>query len=499
MNRGAASTDLVCSNLPVVFSKYVCRVLLLQDDLAGSLDGACGRGTAGTKPALPHRQMVFPTWYFVVGIILVAMAVASTLIRRLPLTTAMLYLAIGAILGPVGFGLIRVDAIGQSAVLERVTEVVVIISLFTAGLKLRTSLADPIWWLPLRLSIFSMIITVGLVALAGVILLGLPLGAAVLLGAILAPTDPVLASDVQVENPTDRDRLRFSLTGEAGLNDGTAFPFVMLGLGLLNLHDIGASGWRWLAVDVVWAIAGGLAVGGLLGTLVGQAILYLRRTYRKAVGVDDFLGLGLIALSYGAALLIHTYGFLAVFAAGLALRRVEVHNGQDTPPEELLAAATLKGKTEEIATAPATAPAYMAQAVLGFNEQLERIAEVAAVILLGGLLVAPYLDTDVVWFAPLLFLVFRPLAVGIGLIGVSSTRPQLSLISWFGVRGVGSIYYLMFALQHGLAPDLAQPLTALTLTVVAVSVVVHGISVTPLMTWYSHWRSRRFPAPLPSR
>ena len=162
--------------------------------------------------------------------------------------------------------------------------------------------------------------------------LGLSWGAAVLLGAVLAPTDPVLASDVQVEHAADRDRLRFSLTGEAGMNDGTAFPFVMLGLWLMNLHAPGTSIWRWMAVDLVWAVAGGLGVGTLIGTLVGQLVIYLRRKHRVALGLDEFLSLGLIGLSYGLALAAHAYGFLAVFAAGLALRRIERRATGDNPP-----------------------------------------------------------------------------------------------------------------------------------------------------------------------
>lgn len=115
-----------------------------------------------------------------------------------------------------------------------------------------------------------MIATVGMVTVLGVYGLGLSLGAAVLLGGILGPTDPVLASDVQVASASDRDRLRFALTGEAGLNDGTAFPFVMLGLGLLGHHDLGAFGWRWFAVDVASAITAGIAIGGVLGTAMGR-------------------------------------------------------------------------------------------------------------------------------------------------------------------------------------------------------------------------------------
>ncbi|MDQ4078177.1 MAG: cation:proton antiporter, partial [Chloroflexota bacterium] len=183
--------------------------------------------------------MLFNIWFVIIGALLISVALAGSVMERLPLTSAMFYMALGVVLGPVGFGLIQFDPVAQAGILERLTEVVVIISLFSAGLKLRTPLHDGRWRLPVRLAFISMTVTVGLIALAGVTLLGLPIGAAVLLGAALAPTDPVLASDVQVRSPTDRDRLRFSLTGEAGLNDGTAFPFVMLGVGLLGLHELG--------------------------------------------------------------------------------------------------------------------------------------------------------------------------------------------------------------------------------------------------------------------
>ncbi|HEV2126413.1 MAG TPA: cation:proton antiporter, partial [Chloroflexota bacterium] len=265
--------------------------------------------------------MEFTIWYVIAGALLIVMALTRTALERLPLTSSLFYWAFGLALGPAGFALIRLDPVEYAALLERLTEIVVIISLFTAGLKLRTPLSDGRWRLPARLAVLSMLVTVGLVTLAGVFLMGLPLGAAVLLGAIVAPTDPVLASDVQMKEPTDRDRLRFSLTGEGGLNDGTAFPFVMLGLGLLGLHEIGSAGWRWVGVDVVWATAAGLATGALFGTLIGRLVLFLRREHKEAVGLDEFLTLGLIALSYGVALLIASYGFLAVFAAGLALRR----------------------------------------------------------------------------------------------------------------------------------------------------------------------------------
>jgi NhaP-type Na+/H+ or K+/H+ antiporter len=428
--------------------------------------------------------MTFTIWFLVIGALLIVMALSGSVLKRLPLSTSMLYLLVGFGLGPYGYGLIRLDPVAQSAFLERLAEVAVIVSLFTTGLKLSPPLHDKRWRLPLRLAFGSMALTVGLIAAAGVLWLGLPLGAAILLGAVLAPTDPVLASDVQLEDPDDRDRLRFSLTGEAGLNDGTAFPFVMLGLGLLHLHPIGEAGWRWVAVDVVWATLGGLAIGTLLGMLVGRLVLFLRREHKEAVGLDEFLALGLIALSYGAALLLHTYGFLAVFAAGRALRRIERQSAGEEAPGDIKVAAHPEEK-EEIATHPEKAPAYMAQAVLGFNEQLERIGEVTVVVLLGGMLTLRYLPREALWFVPLLFLVIRPLSVWLGLIGSRTSRTQRLLMSWFGIRGIGSVYYLMYAIQHGLPRPLAQQLTALTLTVVAVSIVLHGTSVTPLMNRYA--------------
>ncbi len=425
--------------------------------------------------------MLATVWYVVIGLLLLGMALTGSVLKRLPLSTSMLYLAVGVGLGPSGFGLIRLDPVRDSAFLERFAEIAVIVSLFTAGLKLRVGLRDALWGLPVRLASGSMAVTIGLIAVVGVVGLGLSWGAAILLGAILAPTDPVLASDVQMTDPTDRDRLRFALTGEAGLNDGAAFPFVMLGLGLLGLHDLGAVGWRWAAVDLAWAVGGGLAIGVLLGELVARIVLYLRRTHREAVGLDDFLALGLIALSYGTALLAHTYGFLAVFAAGLALRRVERKSSGDLAPGEVMEAA---GAEEEKATHPEQAAVYMAESVLGFNERLERILEVGMVVLLGGMLSLRELPGEALWFAPLLLLVIRPTAVVLGLLGSRVSEHQRALIGWFGIRGIGSIYYLMYAIEHGLPTPLSRPLVGLTLTTVAVSILVHGISVTPLMNRY---------------
>ena len=267
--------------------------------------------------------MDIASWAAVAGLLLLVTALGDSLLSRLPLSTSMLYLAVGAAISPLWLGLTRLSVVLDGKAVEHLAEVVVLISLFGSGLKMSVGLTDGRWLLPVRLAVVSMIATIVLVALAGMAWLGLSVGAAVLLGGLLAPTDPVLASDVQLARPDDRDRLRFALTGEAGLNDGTAFPFVLLGLGLLGLHDLGDSYRRWLALDVLWSVGAGLAIGAVLGTLVGRLVLFLRRTHKEAVGLDNFLALGLIGLTYGAASLAASYGFLAVFAAGVALRRVE--------------------------------------------------------------------------------------------------------------------------------------------------------------------------------
>lgn len=437
--------------------------------------------------------MDFALWSVIVGLLLVLMALASTVLKRLPLSTAMLYVLVGIAVSPIGLALVRAEPRAHAMILERMAEVVVLLSLFTAGLKLSPGLTDRRWRLPVRLAVNSMVLTVALISIVGWFFLDLPLGACVLLGAILAPTDPVLASDVQLQQPGDTDRLRFALTGEGGLNDGTAFPFVMLGLGLLGLHELGAFGWRWLAVDVVWATAAGLATGWVLGMVVGRLVLHLRREHKEAVGLDDFLALGLIGLAYGCALLLHAYGFLAVFAAGVALRRIERRNVVDdeeasgsAPTAVAVASPLVSVDAREMAATDAkTAPAFMAQAVLVFNEQIERIGEIFVVLLIGGLINASLVSLEAAIIVVVLVFVVRPLAVILGLKGADVTRDQRALIGWFGVRGVGSLYYLTYAITHGLAPDVAQRIGGIVLAVLTVSIVVHGISVTPMMNRYS--------------
>ncbi len=421
-------------------------------------------------------------WFILFGLLFLLMGLVSSAVKRLPLTTALLYLIVGLVLGPEVTGLFYLDPIENSALLERVTEVLVVLSLFVAGLKLRLRWQDPRWKIALRLGFLSMTLTVGMIAFVGVVFLGLPLGAAVLLGAILAPTDPVLASDIQVKDSSDQERTRFSLTGEAGFNDGTAFPFVMLGLGLLGEHELGVFGIRWLLVDVLWAIPGGLLIGALFGTAIGRFVMWRRKSDEKSAILDDFIALGLMGTAYGVALLAETYGFLAAFSAGLALRRVERTTTDEKASEQR--SILMTGVVQNRENPPAGGAAYTAQAILFFNEQLERIGEVIVVVLIGGMIWFSPTELRQLWFAPLLFFGVRPIAVLLGLWRSEVTVPQRRLIAWFGIRGVGSLYYLTYAIEHGLSGDLAVRLTTLTLLVVASSIIVHGISVTPIMAHY---------------
>ncbi len=453
--------------------------------------------------------MTFALWLTVGGALLVFMALGGSMLSRMPVSTSMLYLLAGLAVGPLGLALAAPDLFDDTLLLEHLTEVIVLLSLFTSGLKMSVGLRDKRWFPPLRLALLSMAATVALITAIGVWLLGLPLGAAVLLGGILAPTDPVLATEVQVNDPSDRDALRFALTGEGGLNDGTAFPVVMLGLGLLGVHEIGTLGWRWLAVDVLWATAAGIFIGAALGTGLGRLVLYLRRRHHEAVGYENFLALGLIGLAYGFAVLTQAYGFLAVFAAGLALRHTaqvltaEAVAALRLPPSAGAAAAAVTlveqahhsaqpGHAGQVAIDPQHASAYMAHAVMSFNEQLDRIGEMVGVVVVGMLLWAVPWTPAAWWFVPLMLLAVRPLSVALGLAGSrrASARQRL-LIGWFGIRGIGSLYYLSYALNHGLPARHADTLVALTVAVVVSSIVVHGISVTPLMSRYRQRRRGR--------
>jgi NhaP-type Na+/H+ or K+/H+ antiporter len=283
--------------------------------------------------------MTTATWFILLGSLLLVVGFTAAYIKTVPATSAIVYLLIGFVLGPTGFNLFHFNPLEESALLELLTEVAVLISLYCTGVKMPAPATFKRWRNPLQLAVFSMTLTVGLVTLFGYYWLALPLGAAVLLGAVVAPTDPVLATEVQVRHADDNDQLRFALTCEAGMNDGSAFPFVMLGLGLLGLHDLGDAGWRWIVVDVVWASGAGIGIGILAGCGVGWLARKIRTAFSGAEFLEIFLGLGLIAFAYGVSLLVDAWGFLAVFSAAVALRHTELtlYSGDSRIPGQIFA------------------------------------------------------------------------------------------------------------------------------------------------------------------
>jgi sodium/hydrogen antiporter len=418
---------------------------------------------------------MFTTWCLICGLLLIAVGLSDTWRQSLPFSTAAIYLAAGWLLGPEVSGLMVLRLGDDAVLLERLSEVAVLISLFAVGLRLRVSLSDRLWRAPLILATLTMLLTIAAMWAFGMAL-GLASGMALLLAAVLAPTDPVLASDVQVEHANDRDRLRFSLTAEGGLNDGAAFPFVMLALGLLGLHELGAMHWRWWAVDVLWATAAGLVIGWCLGAGFSRGVLFLRREKEQALGMESFFTLGLIALSYGLAVSAHGYGFLSVFASGLAMQYVERQHGPAT----------------RAAVADGSSP-YITKAVLDFTLDLERIAELAVMLVIGSLLTRAAFSAQTVAVAVVLMFVARPLAVYLTTSRVNLTRRQRQYAAWFGIRGIGSMYYLSYAFAHGAYNAQAQFVADAVLVTIALSVLLHGSSATPLMHLYGRaraWRPR---------
>ena len=430
-------------------------------------------------------------WFIVIGLVLCVMALLGSLVDRLPLSSALIYLVIGVWLGPGVSGLLDIHPITHAGLLETLFLVAVLVSLFTVGLKLRTPsglFSWRLWRLPLLLAVPAMLVTIALVAVFAHQVFGLDWGASVLLGAMLAPTDPVLASDIQVRHEDDRDSVRFGLTAEGGLNDATASPFVLLGLGMLGLHDLGTGGWQWVAVDLLWSVSAGFAIGWLSGLAIGAIVLTMRKRFDQAYGLEEFLGLGLIALSYGLADAAHALGFLAVLAAGLSMRRIESRSLKSHSAE---VRSTPLSESKEKAELPPESPTHMVGDVLDFNQRFESIGEVIAVLILGALLSAGYYSLEGALLAAVLFLFVRPLSVLIGTAGAGLSRRHRRLIGWFGIRGVGSLYYLAFAIGHGLSHPLAARMVPIVLTVIALSIVVHGISATPLMASHERRMQRK--------
>lgn len=380
-------------------------------------------------------------------------------------SASLIYLLLGlaAAAGIELLGVSWIDPIADAEVFERASELAVIIALFATGLKLERELTLRGWRNVIRLLAIAMPLTIAAVALFGSWAMGLSAGAAIALGACLAPTDPVLAGDIGVGPPGDEEEREpnFSITGEAGLNDGLAFPFLLLGVVVAG-HDSVA---EWFAADVVYAIVGGVAIGAALGYGVAGLAVRLRDRRLLSEEFDGWMAVAAVLLIYGVAEICGAYGFLAAFAGGVAFRRYEhthehnrrVHDGA---------------------------------------EVVEKFGELALILLLGSSMTVSGLGVPGLagWaLVAALLLAIRPLAVLTSLAGTGLRRGERLFVGWFGVRGIGSLYYAAVAIGLGAFSDAeAETLFWTVAAVVIVSISVHGVTAAPLgRRWLGETRAPR--------
>jgi NhaP-type Na+/H+ or K+/H+ antiporter len=388
------------------------------------------------------------------GALILLVAWLPLVLRALPLSLPIICVAIGFVAFSVlGVGTPNPLDFPEGA--ERLSELVVIVALTGAGLKLDRPFGWRGWTTTWRLLAIAMPLSILGIALLGYSLLGLGAAAALLLGAALAPTDPVLASDVQVGPPRsgEEDEVRFTLTAEAGLNDGLAFPFVNLAIAVAA-HGASPGVWtaEWFAVDVLWKLAAGIVVGWAIGRVLAWLIFRLPKHARLARTGDGFVALGITFVAYGTTELLHGYGFLAVFVSALAIRAAEREH------------------------------AYH-ERLHDFAEQTERLLIMLLLILFGGAIAGGMLDTltPAGAVAALLFVfAVRPAAGLIALWGSRQPRFERGVVAFFGIRGLGSFYYLAYALNQATFERAEELWSVLGLTVL-ISILLHGTTVTPVM------------------
>lgn len=395
------------------------------------------------------------------GFAVLAAAVLPKLLRHTPLSMPMVFLGSGMLAFTLLPELPDPDPILHADFTTHLTEVCVIISLMGAGLALDRPFRWRGWSTTWRLLGIVMPLCILVMTLLGLWVVGLGLASALLVAAAAAPTDPVLASEVQVGKPADteedpdEDEVRFALTSEAGLNDGLAFPFVYLAI-LISLVGAAPSAWlgEWVGLDIVWRIAVGVLLGFGTGKLLSLIFFAAKgKSFRLSEHSEGFVALAATFLAYGVAELLEGYGFVAVFICAVTIRSAERHH------------------------------AYH-QVLHGYVEQLERLMTVVILVLLGGAIARGLLEgigwTELAVALAFLLLV-RPLAGWLGLMGGKTGPRERLAISYFGIRGIGSLYYVGYALTHGNFDAEAHQLWALIALVVALSIVVHGATTAPLM------------------
>ncbi len=332
---------------------------------------------------------------------------------------------------------------------ERLSELAVIVALFGTGLRI-DNLGNYARWQPtVRLLLVAMPLTILAVGLLGYFLAGMTLAGAILLGAVLAPTDPVLAGDVQVGRPTEGGEhpVRFTLTTEAGLNDGLTFPFVYLGL-IIGAEGfvVGDLAWEWFPRDVIYRIAVGAVSGAVVGRLLGRILFTIPQRNALADTASGVLALAIVLVAYGVTELVEGYGFIAAFVAGLALRRVEQEHD-------------FHGRLHN------------------FTEAIEHALTALLLLFVGGVLPTLWPELDWQHFAIAVALVFviRPVVGWGSLIGTGLQGRARAVVGIYGVRGIGSIYYLGFATSHLEFRNEGQLWATIAFTIL-VSTVVHGLT-----------------------
>lgn len=401
---------------------------------------------------------------FVVGALIALVAWLPLIFQRAPLSLPIVCVALGA-------GLFSLPQVGfdplprtYPEITERLTEFVVIIALMGAGLKIDRIFNPARWGVTWRLLGVTMTLSVVAIAALGWGL-GLGLAGAVLLAGSLAPTDPVLASDIQVGPPREggEDEVRFGLTSEAGLNDGLAFPFVNLAIALALAAAGLKEDWflEWLTVSVLWEVGAGLGVGWAVGWLFGWLTFAIPANTRLAATRDGFIVLAATFLSYSITEMMHCYGFLAVFITALAFRHADRDHDFHVEMHD-------------------------------FIEQIERMAMMVVLVLFGGALasglLAPLRPLD--WVAAaIIVLVVRPLTGLIGLIGFERPMREKLILAFFGIRGVGSFYYLAYGLNNAPFED-GDRLWAIVGLICLMSILLHGITVTPVMRMFDRSQGR---------
>ncbi len=386
-------------------------------------------------------------------------------LRRLPLSLPICCVAIGVLLAWSPFTpLPALNPLDNIEWAEHLTEFVLIVALMGAGLKIDRPLGLLRWAATWRLLGIAMPLSIAAISFLGWSVLGLSIASALLFGAALAPTDPVLAADVQVGPPQtgEEDSIRFSLTSEAGLNDGLSFPFVMAAIAIAGQPAGGGDDWigHWFAFDVVWKLAAGAAMGWCVGRALGYLTFHMPEAGRIARTGDGLAALGFTCIAYGATELINGYGFVAVFITALTLRSVERRNDYH-------------GELHD------------------FGEQIERLLMMVLLVCFGSILAEGSLLSHVDWrmvlVAALVLVVVRPIAAWLSLIGCDQPRAEKLIVSIFGIRGLGSIYYLAYASGRAKFENV-ETVWATVLLIILLSAVMHGTTVTPVMRWIDRRR-----------